>query len=79
MNGCVTLSLLKTYKDDRMKYIYQDNYGVSSARNRGLKKARGEYIAFLDSDDKWVPEKLHEVETAIKENPQYLIYHYTTL
>jgi len=41
-----------------IKYFYQENSGISSARNRGIKESKGEYIAFLDSDDTWVPEKL---------------------
>jgi glycosyltransferase involved in cell wall biosynthesis len=43
---------------DRIAYIYQDNQGVSMARNRGIQSATGELIAFLDSDDVWEPWKL---------------------
>jgi glycosyltransferase involved in cell wall biosynthesis len=52
-----TKEVLKRYQN-RIKYIYQENSGVSAARNTGIKNSTGLWLAFLDSDDKWMPEYL---------------------
>jgi glycosyltransferase involved in cell wall biosynthesis len=51
----------------KIQYIRQDNQGVAAARNRGAAEARGEYLAFLDDDDCWPPDKL-EWQVAIMES-----------
>ena len=51
------------------EYIFQSNRGVSAARNVGVLKSRGDYIAFLDSDDRWQPTKLEEQVSLLKRKP----------
>lgn len=52
----------KEYQDQRIKIIRQDHKGAQAARNAGIRAAGGKYIAFLDSDDEWFPNKL-ELQT----------------
>ncbi len=44
--------------DHRVRYVFQQNGGQASAKNHGIREAQGEYVAFLDADDMWVPDKL---------------------
>jgi glycosyltransferase involved in cell wall biosynthesis len=55
-----TAEMVKAVNDERCRYFYKPNGGAASARNMGLTKAGGEYVAFLDSDDLW-PKKYLEV------------------
>ena len=58
-----------------VRYIYQDNSGVSSARNAGIKEAKGLWIAFLDSDDEWMPDKLEKQERVINDSKEAWLCH----
>lgn len=52
-----------------LKYIYQSNQGPGAARNTGIRAAKGDYVAFLDSDDEWYPAKLEKQVSALDLNP----------
>jgi glycosyltransferase involved in cell wall biosynthesis len=56
-------------------YHFQSNQGVSAARNRGISLANAPWIAFLDSDDEWLPDKLERQWDALQHNPGYLLCH----
>lgn len=71
-----TIEDVKSFKDERIKIINIRNNGIiAKSRNRGLKESRGDYIAFLDSDDMWLPEKLELQVEYLRERPEYhLVY-----
>lgn len=56
-----------------VRYLYESNQGPAATRNVGIREARGEFIAFLDSDDEWLPGKLARQLRFFKENPDYLV------
>ena len=62
---------LSRYQD--ITVITQHNRGVSAARNRGIASSKGELIAFLDSDDLWLPEKLSVQVAFFQTNPEALV------
>ncbi len=63
-----TREILQDYQG--LTYLYQENRGVSAARNKGIQAAQGEYIAFLDSDDLWTRHKLQIQVAWMEANPE---------
>lgn len=73
-----TKSIVSDYTNKftgKILYCYQDNNGPAAARNKGIKKAKGEYIAFLDSDDLWLTNRLEEGVKALDSNPDIGLAH----
>jgi glycosyltransferase involved in cell wall biosynthesis len=65
-----SLEIVQTFVDPRIKLLRQANGGLASARNCGMRHASGEYIAFLDGDDRWMPAMLHLHLNHLKQNPE---------
>jgi glycosyltransferase involved in cell wall biosynthesis len=62
IDGCKdgSESICRQFKDPRIKLITQANRGLAGARNTGIRHARGKYLAFIDSDDLWHPQKVEK-------------------
>jgi glycosyltransferase involved in cell wall biosynthesis len=65
-----TLNLVYSIQDARIKVFSYPNAGVSASRNRGISRATGEYISFIDADDLWTLDKLEAQFNALKENSE---------
>ena len=57
-----------------VRYIWKENGGISSARNKGIELSKGEYVAFLDVDDLWIKAKLSEQMARMKEQGAFISY-----
>ena len=69
-----TADLIHNYYS-QVTLLSQENQGVSTARNLGIRHAKCEWIALLDSDDEWQPEKLEKQLVLLADNPDYRICH----
>jgi glycosyltransferase involved in cell wall biosynthesis len=65
-----SVEICQQFTDPRIKIIRQQNGGVAAARNTGIREAQGEYIAFLDADDLWLPQKLEQHINHLENSPE---------
>ena len=70
-----TAEVVKPFLGEQVHYLKQFNKGVSAARNLGVQKSRGEWLAFLDSDDEWLPEKLEKQVAYSEAHPDVPLIH----
>lgn len=64
-----SLAIARGFSDDRIRIVSQKNRGLAGARNTGIAHARGQYVALLDSDDRWDPAKLMLHAIHLRKNP----------
>ncbi|MCK4248925.1 MAG: glycosyltransferase family 2 protein, partial [Candidatus Omnitrophica bacterium] len=67
--------IINSFNDKRISYVYQKNQGISGARNTAISESKGEYIALLDHDDLWLPQKLEKQIPLLENNDKVgLVY-----
>ncbi len=76
-----TSELIENYsvRDNRIRYIYQENAERSAARNNGIDHAQGEFICFLDSDDYYLPNRLRNLSEYLKKETILNSFYYTAI
>lgn len=65
-----SISIVEQYEDQRLRIIRQENRGLAGARNTGIREARGDFIALLDSDDYWSTDKIEKHIAVMQANPR---------
>jgi hypothetical protein len=65
-----SIDICKQFTDSRIKILHQENRGLAGARNTGIRHAQGEYLAFIDADDLWLPEKLEKHVAHLDSSPK---------
>jgi glycosyltransferase involved in cell wall biosynthesis len=73
-----TQSVVESYRPAlaaKLQYIHQSNHGLPAARNTGIKAARGEFIALLDADDVWLPQRLERGVQVLDSDPEIGLVH----
>jgi len=73
--GTLVKEKANSFSDIRINYIHTQNRGVAAARNSGIEKSAGEWIALLDSDDEWRKEKLEKQMDFLNGNPGVSLIH----
>lgn len=68
-----TQEIVESYKDPRIRYVWQENQERSAARNHGISLAKGAWICFQDSDDEYLPEHLQVLCVGIQNNAEYKV------
>jgi glycosyltransferase involved in cell wall biosynthesis len=67
-----TAEIAQSFK--RVRYVHQEHLGLAVARNRGSQESRGEYLAFLDADDIWVPGKIRVQAEILDSSPTDMVF-----